>query len=88
MPEEAGDQNVVAVDFAGVVDEDKAFVAWDVEGDDGVAADSKNYYLSLGGAIEEWVDRFPTPVLLLRGIRILDSSRRNIALAKRGSRGN
>ena len=93
MTEEAGDRNVVAVavDFAGVVGEvvgeDKAFVAWDVVGDDGDAADSKKYYLGLGGAIEVWVDRFPSPVLL-RGTRMLDSSRCNIASANHETRGN
>jgi hypothetical protein len=55
-------------------------VAWDVVGDDRDAADSK----CLEGAIEVC---FPSPVLL-RGIRILDSSRRNIASAKRETRGN
>jgi hypothetical protein len=74
-----------SVGVAGeVVDEDKAFVEGDVVvGDDG-DADSKDYYVSLGGAIE--VHRFPSAVL--RGIRILDSSRGNIVTAKRESRGN
>jgi hypothetical protein len=75
------------VEVAGeVVDEDKAFVEGDVAvvGDDGDAADSKDYYVSLGGAIE--VLRFPSAVLL--GTRILDSSRGNIVTAKRESRGN
>jgi hypothetical protein len=69
-----------------VVDEDKAFVEGDVVagGDDGDAADSKDYYVSLGGAIE--VHCFPSAVL--RGIRILDSSRGNIVAANRESRGN
>jgi hypothetical protein len=89
VAEEAGDRNVV--DFAGVVgevvDEDKAFVEGDVVvGDDGDAADSKDYYLSLGGGIV--IHRFPSAVLLLRGIRILDSSRGNIVKAKRETRGN
>jgi hypothetical protein len=89
VTEEAVDRNVVAGVVGEVVGEDKAFAEGYVVGEDG-AADSKDSYLSLGVAIEARVDpRFPSPVVLLHwGIRILDSSRRNIVTAKRDSRGN